>query len=239
MGRTGTTSLARMFGRFRAGHEIDGARMVPIATAALRAGAPPAGTDWAIRRRDFRYRLALDSASFLGPLVAHFVRVHPRARFVLTLRECRSWVGSALDFECTSRPGGPWPAYAEARFGRYGEVFGREEEPLVDAGARWPIAARLRAWTELSQFVLATVPEDRLLVVKTEELGNSVDRLAAFVGTTSDMLVPVHANRNEERPHLLDRVPSAFVDDLAHEHCDRLMTRFWGDDWLTTTARSR
>src|SRR5262249_40235060 len=102
IGRSGTTTLARIFSNYRAGHEVGASTMVPLATAVLKGVATDADIRRALDRRR-RLQLAVDSAGFLVPLVPQLVDREPSGHFVVTLRDCRSWVRSSIEWEHRSR----------------------------------------------------------------------------------------------------------------------------------------
>src|SRR4051794_27630516 len=68
-GRSGTSSLVAMFGNYRAAHEVDANRFLPLATATIRhdlaANSPRAKSE--LRHRSRRFNLEVDSAHFLTP----------------------------------------------------------------------------------------------------------------------------------------------------------------------------
>jgi hypothetical protein len=243
LGKTGSTSIARIFGRYRASHELDWARLLPLGARWYGGEASAAEVRRELRRRDWRFRLEVDSALFLVPFVDVLADLHPRAKFVLTIRDCFSWLSSRVDYDAAR------PAWREdpractfallytAQFDRYGERFRPEEAALVESGLRYPIAAELRFWAEANERMISVIPNDRLLVVRTEDLDSSVGELARFAGVQVASLLPVHANENPNRARLVERLPRGFVGDLAREYCGTVMERYWGPDWISVQER--
>jgi hypothetical protein len=138
-----------------------------------------------------------------------------------------SFMATVLDRMGTCDTGAPpyWVAYREAIFGR-DLGFDPAEAALVEAGIRWPIAARLRYWAGANQRTLDRVPADRLLVVRTEELDVSRVPLAEFVGIDPATLTIAHANSNERQTGVVDRVPRQYVDEVISEYCAPLTKRY-------------
>jgi hypothetical protein len=240
LSRTGTTSLAETFSTYRSEHEFAGVRMMPIATlvqaGVLAENAPLVQAE--LRRRDHRYRLDVDVAQFLTPFARTLADLHGDARFVLLVRDCFSWLDSRI--EKSVRDGsehapllGPW---FNALYGPDGDRDAPEDAALRDAGLR-PVASYLRAWSAVTDSVLRAIPADRLLVVRTEDLTTSLDRIAEFAGVPVSTLMPRHANQLHSRTGLLAHVPIDFVCARARAACSPLMERYWGPEWLQLADR--
>jgi len=191
-----------------------------------------------LRRRSWRFNLEVDSANHLTPFAGTLADLYPDAKLVLLVRDCFSWLDARVEWDLRFPPtdGTERLAWHAAQFTRYDAVFGSEEAVLRDARLR-PLASYLRRWAEATEGVLRDVPEDRLLVVRTEDLGQSAELLARFAGIPESTVHPAHANRNDNRTGLLGRIPAAFVLARAQEHCAGLMERYWGPEWSRLTAR--
>jgi Sulfotransferase domain len=236
-GKSGTMSLARMFGEYRSAHEIDLARLTTLATAALMGELDPdsARARAELRRRSWRFHLEVDVAGLLSPFAGTLATQYPDARFVLLIRDCFSWLDSRVE-KNVGRPGYVGSAIYAARYGRFDDHFAPEESVLRDAGLR-PIASYLRAWADVSERVLRGVPAERLLVVRTEDLDSSAGLLARFAGVPVASVKPAHANHRTRRSGLLADVPASFVVEQAQEHCAGLMERYWGQEWCRLGER--
>jgi hypothetical protein len=225
--RTGTTTLAEMFGGYRAAHEFQVQTMGPLAAAVVRGEADARTVKRALRQRD-RMNLTVDSAHFLSTFVDQ-PAMRSDARFVLTLREPRAWVRSLIEREIRYPTVAPyWEEFREAVYGPAGG-FPAEEAVLVEAGVRWPLTPRLRRWTRTTDHVVATVPAERLLIVHTEDLDRSVDRLAGFVGVDPATIRSAHANGNERQTGVIDELPAGYLDALVDQHCSRLLAKYFPD----------
>ena len=185
-----------------------------------------------LRRRQARFRLEVDSAGWLNPVAGTLASLFQDARFVLTLRDCFSWLDSRVEaaFEL-QQPAGFSPM-GEALSHAYPSVFALEEAPLRDAGFR-PVASYLQQWAEWNTSVLRDVPSDRLLVVRTEDLSDAADALARFAGVPVGTVQPAHANANVDRARLLSQIPREFIVERAQEHCAAVMERYWAPTGTT------
>ena len=228
-----------MFGSYRAAHEIEGMRMRALAAKVMtgQLDASSSRVRAELRRRSIRYHLEVDVAGHMASFAGTLARMYDDAVFVLPIRDCFSWLDSAveqlLQFD---RAGRTRDAFYEAKYLRHCDVFTSHEAVLEDAGLI-PIAAWLQGWADSNERVLGSVPPERLLVVRTEDLDDSVEALARFADVPAPTLRPVHANRNAARSGLLADVSPDFVLEQAQEHCGSLMERFWGPDWCELRTR--
>jgi hypothetical protein len=194
-----------------------------------------------MRYRGARYYLEVDAANFLTPLTSTLVRMYPNARFVLTIRDCFSWLDSRVEQDMALRgPKAPdWVAYKTSLYNRVdGSKFSAAERVLGDAGdGVRPVAAYLDLWKRYNDLVLDTVPADRLLVIRTEDLDDSIDQLASFAGVSVATLTPQHANRRKSATGVLAHVSSEYIRESAEAACAALMERYWGRDWLALSNR--
>jgi hypothetical protein len=231
LGKTGTTTLARMFARsFRSAHEAEARRMVPVAAQHLRGDLPSASRE--LQRRS-RLGLEVDVAGFLAPLAPELARLHPSARFVLTIRDCFTWLESvyAQILRFPAAPSSVWGTWRASLFPEPYRFDPRED--AVEGLGLPPIRVVLSCWARTNGDLLAGVPQDRLMVVRTEDLGSAVPRLARFCGIEESSL-----DRHHENPgslackRSLCHLPKSYLLEVAEEECSTLMVKYWGDRWL-------
>ena len=225
-----------MFGSYRAAHEIDRerSRALVLKVWSGELDAHSVRVRAALRRRSVRYHLEVDVAGHMSALAGTHAAMYADARVVLLIRDCFSWLNSAVDMRIRSL--NTESSYFHAKYLRYGNRFANEEAVLQEAGLI-PIGSWLRGWVDANQRVLDEVPPDQLLVVRTEELDSSVEVLARFAGVPASTLRPVHANRNPSPTGLLGEVPAQFVIERAQEWCAPIMERFWGPNWCDLATR--
>jgi hypothetical protein len=225
-----------MFDHYRSGHEIDRSRARDLAARVYRGEiAPDSGEVRAfLRRRRWRLHLEVDVAGNLSPFAGTAAAIYRRARFVLLIRDCFSWLDSRV--ETTARYQMADDAFYRARFMLHDDPFAPEEAPLRAVGVL-PLASYLRAWADANNEVLDRVPEDRLLVVRLEDLDASVPSLAAFAGVPPSTLHVQHSNETRSRTGLLGEIPRSFVLERVEEYCAPHMKRFWGEHWRELVER--
>src|SRR4029453_5919642 len=148
--KSGTHSLAGVFeARYRTAHEPTALELAGLLAARAEGTAPEAALDRELRRRERRLRLEVNSAGLNGLVVERLVPLSSRSRFVLTLRDPWSWLGSIIP---PSLRGHPAPVYLRLRELRYGT--GRPHPPAerVLAGhGLFTLDGYLGAWGERHQ----------------------------------------------------------------------------------------
>jgi hypothetical protein len=234
--------MAGIFRRFRACHECGFERALPLSVAALRGNLRSSRASWEIRRRSLRYALEVDSAPFLSPLVPEIADVYPRARFLLLIRDCFSWMDSVLEhwarsgFAFSREPQNVWELYLQVKYGHTSNEYLPEDGALASMDLP-AVGVLMRVWAESNSRLLLEVPPDRLLVVRTEDIDASGERIARFCSVDSSELCIGDRNLAPLRQGILAGVPPAHAVHQAELHCASLMERFWGCDWQDLATR--
>ncbi len=239
--KTGTTSLAAIFGAFRSGHEVMAHETYGFLAARAGGSATEAALRDFVRLRDIRAALELDSAGFHHAYVDLLVEELPNARFVLTLRDCFSWLDSLARYLLDAGPrGGAFVGWGREQLGLPFDL------PYRDASSRErlrPLLAEclggfLAYYREGNRNVLAAVPQARLLVVRTHEISHSLDAIARFAGVRPEELDAraAHQLRAESRASLLRGLGRDSLEALFAGPPDEIMQRYFPqlslDDYL-------
>ena len=223
--KTGTKSIAAIFGGYRSGHEARYFRFPEMLRARF-AGELPEDTArrW-LRQRDSRLWLECEAAHplawFATPLALEF----PQAKFLLMVRDCHSWLNSVLDQHLNVPT--PRTSLRDLYYGGHGDPV---EEALAELG-EYPLSAYLSYWARHNAEVLDGVPPGRLLVLPTQRLSRSIDRIAEFAGADIGKLRPGHhhVHRAPTKHDVLSRIPRASFLAAVEKWCrpviDRLSVR--------------
>ncbi|MCC7271596.1 MAG: sulfotransferase [Alphaproteobacteria bacterium] len=236
LGKTGTVSLAGMFGvRWRSAHEPDW-------RAIIRLGLDPDAS----RRGDFLASPALatlvrgwpwemNSSTLNYHLLPLIRRVHPEARFVLTVRDPVSWVASVCRHESTRPRRTHWDWWEIRRLRFRPDIYRHraDDQALARLGL-FSLEGYLRYYARHNRKVLEEVPGDRLLVLAVDRLSRpeEIARLAGLAG------IPVATiARERSRMHvsetpfdLFSVVDRKVVEDAAASYC--------GEIWETLRQRA-
>jgi hypothetical protein len=228
--RTGTHSVAAIFDRsIRSRHEPELRTVARHVLAHHRGLLGSDGLRAFVRRRDARLRLDVDSSHANAFLAEALVAEFADARFLLTIREPIAWLDSALNHARNSRR---WSRvdrdYLAFYFDAANAGYSRHDAFLQQHGLPG-VDCHLAAWARHNERVLATVPAERLLVVRTPEIAASLPRIAAFAGIAAARIAPRFRVRGEGRAKhgMLDRVDRAWLEDRVAARCGALLQRLF------------
>ena len=230
-GKSGTHSLVGMFqGAYRTAHEPDAEMFIEIIAAELEGRMPAEAVAAWLRQRDRRLWLEMDASLLNGSVVGHLVALFPDARFILTIRDCYSWLDSFINHIQTRKASEAWKRWRRVRYAPAELVYSRGEEVLRDNGL-YPVDAYLRRWATHNKEVLGAVPPHRLLVVRTDRIGDSAPQMAEFLGIPLNTIDvgQSHLNRRTAQAEILSRVDPGLVEQRVVEHCRELMAKYFPD----------
>jgi hypothetical protein len=234
--KTGSTSLAGLMGEYRAGHEtwLD---FLATAGVARARGEIDDAAFWAtVKRRFVPLRAEMDSVTCHHLYADVLMEQYPKARFVVTYRDVRSWANSMLSM-CTYVRRMP-TEYQERRRGwidSYGDWAGEGTIPFrtglddVDTAA---LPALMRTWATYMRRMPTVLPAGRTLWLKTSEITARAPELAEFLKIPADSLAmeAVHSNRTVatfDRFAIADRDE---VDRIYAEYCAEIMAEHFPDE---------
>jgi hypothetical protein len=198
--RTGTSSIYSLFGRYRAGNEFMERETVTRLVEWHAGKLSDAAFREYVLRRDREGGLEMDAASFNHFYLDILVEAFPRAKFLCTMREPYSWMNSYCKlllrwrqhFAARGDEPPQWMTdYGRLLFGTFTwEAFA---SPAI-LQSRLPelMDGFLRHWGEANRRILAILPRERSLVIRTHELSAQLDAVARFIGVPRESLTADH-----------------------------------------------
>jgi hypothetical protein len=182
-----------------------------------------------LRERERESALEVDSSWFNILILDFLAREFPDARFVLTIRDCYSWLNS--EFKRVLHTPSQEPARIKMRRFLYecaGAVHLPEEQVLKGCGLH-TLDGYLARWTTHNEKVLTTISEERLLIVRTREIRQRAFEIADFAGLPrhSVRLKHTHDYRNPVQRNIICELDRDFLERKVEEHCRPLMMRFF------------
>jgi hypothetical protein len=225
--KTGTTSIAGLFAaNYRTEHEPDKYRLIEAVLDADSGTMTRRELVRFVQRRDRRLWLEMESSGFVSFIVDILAAEFPDARFILTVRECSSWLDSAFN-HLIARSVTP----AETAFIRWAlkperYAFGPHERPLEEKGL-FPLDCLLDFWAAHNARALDAIPKERLLVLPTTGISEGTEMLAAFLGIPAKTLdfAQSHLYRAKASLKMLDQLDKQFVADRIAERCGKVMAQ--------------
>ena len=232
--KSGTTSIAGIFSRYRAAHEF----MFPETTKAI--------SDYKtgliskeefigfMRSRDRKGNLEMDSSSFNFNYVDILVDEYPDAKFIATIRDCYSWLDSILNMLLVLDIQ-DW--MIDFGFRSFGITVTRDmissRENIMRALPHM-LDGLLKYWAEGQELSLHNLPEKGSLVIRTQEISDSLNKMADFLGISETTLVreKSHLFRAVKKFHILHDMDFNLLKEKFEEHCSPLMGRYFAERTL-------
>lgn len=232
--KSGTHSLAGVFSAgYVAAHEAAHGQMIRAIFARAASRLDSSQAERFIRDRDRRLGLEMDSSQLNCPFVDVMARVFPEARFILTLRDCYSFLHSITNHTLARPASQSWRRFRDFRFG--GHEHSLHEQVLADRGL-YTLDGYLSYWANHTHTAIREIPPDRLLVVRTREIRDSIPRIAGFLNLDPASLDAgqAHAYPAIKRFGVISQIDPHYVEDKVRQHCGDLMRRFYPE--LLTAA---
>ena len=231
MGKTGTHSIARMFTRnVRSAHEPERLELAEkILAWHNQRITEQEMTQW-ILERDRRLALEVDSSMLNIDLLPIVVREFPHARFLLTIRDCYSWCNSIIN-EMLRSADRINPVLREIASSRYQpHLFEHTaEEQLLKEKGLYTLAGYFTYWVKHNSTILNTIPPERLLVVRTDQIGDRAFDIADFAGLPrrAVRVERTHEYNNPAKQEIIRQIDRNFLQAKVEQHCHPLMARFF------------
>ncbi|HUB87332.1 MAG TPA: sulfotransferase, partial [Verrucomicrobiae bacterium] len=185
-------------------------------------------TAW-LRARDRELALEVDSAALNYWILDLLLREFPDARFVLTIRDCYSWLNSQLN-QWLRFPDADerWSKIRQLRLTSTANDYEPGEEVLKEKNFH-SLDAHFAHWTTHNARVLATVPSARLLVVRTDEIGRRAIEIADFARLPRRCICSqqTHEFQNPQKQDIIRKIDRGLLERKVEQHCRPLMAQFF------------
>jgi hypothetical protein len=230
MSKTGTVSLHAMFSKhYRSAHDPErrflGKKIMAFAHNRMNKN----DIIKYIKQRDRRLGLEMDASHLNGHLIEFLVSEFHESQFILTIRDCYSWLDSYINYRLARSFFEKVAWVRDLQNFRYGGdkyKYAKEEKILVNHRLH-TLDGYFSWWNTHNTRILSTVPPERLLVVKTRELTTSIPRIERFLGIMPNTLITARANVNPQKFNILSQIDKDFLEAKANFHCKELMDKYF------------
>ncbi len=222
--KTGTHSIERIFRSFRAMHEPGYHEFADLLERRLEGSVTDHELQRVFKRRDWALWLELESSHPLAWFSDILRDLSSNARFILTVRDCYSWLDSIINQHINYTWGEKSTKLRDLYFGGLSEY----KFQMLDEMGVYPIRQYLSYWARHNDFVLSEIPEDRLLIIPTQEIKSRVSQIAEFVGlNVSDLDTEnTHSYRAPEKHHVLEKLDYQIRSEIE-EICGPVIDRLY------------
>lgn len=199
--KTGTNSMASIFGKYRTEHEFMFQETIEQIAAWQEGTVSQESFKTYILYRDRQGNLEMDSASFNHHYLDILRREFPEAKFIFTVRDCYSWLNSIVNMSLSN--GNSIPDWMLM----YGKLFVGYEVDRTTISSSQAILDKLPStidqlleyWQKSSQRILDFLPPEHSLIIPTHKISQSLEQIANFVGVSPQSLVE-QANHSNQAP---------------------------------------
>lgn len=230
--KSGTHSIAAIFARYRTAHQPMRKVLNNVILGRLNGTLPPDEAARRVRRWDERLWMEMISDCNTYFVMDILLAEFPESRFILTIRDCYTWLDSLINhpanFGVKAKHAAENQQIADIQF-KADRFRHAPQEQFLAARGDYTLDGYFSYWAEHNQAVLDRVPPERLLVVRTPDIGGSLPNMAAFLGIRPDTLDAAHTHefRGEKKLGALDQIDRDFLEAKVEAHCRPLMERFF------------
>jgi hypothetical protein len=162
---------------------------------------------------------SIDSSQLNYFVLTELLELFPKARFILTVRDCFTWLDSFINDSLRREVSNDWRRLRDKRFKPevYPHLKG-EDDVLLEPGL-YSLRGYLSYWEEHYATVLRLVPESQLLKVRVDELGIRAHEIADFVGLPHSSVLPErsHVFKNPQKRNVLSLLRQDYLlEEVSH-----------------------
>jgi len=227
--KTGTHSIGSLFNQsVRSAHEAESAEFISTILDISQGLLNKEDISTYIKNRDKKICLDIDSSQLNFFIINYLVNEFPDALFLLTIRDCYSWLDSFINDSLRRTTSKNWVRLREQRF--RSDVFSHPPEELfLKERGLYTLDGYLSYWTNHNNKVLTSVPANRLMVIKTNEITHRAYELADFAGIprAAVKIENSHSFKNPTKFNVLQEIDQNYLEEKVQEHCSVLMQRFF------------
>jgi len=224
--KTGTHSVHGIFAtHFRSAHEPEREALVALLELEERSSLNHDEKVDFLLKRDRRLNLEMDASAFNRRFVSLYAELFPESKFIMTIRDPYTRTDSLINHMLNN------PTTSELAQRRKDLIFRAdqyshvpEEEVLRERGLH-TLDGFLADYAETNASIAGSIPADRLLVVRTDYLGESVTAIARFLDVPEELLdlEKSHTYQARKKYGILANMDPGFVDAKVRAHCADLL----------------
>lgn len=198
--RSGTSSIVALFGNYRSCAEFKERESVEHIVAWKDGHISRETLRKYVLNRHRVGGLEMDPASFNHFYMSILVEEFPEAKFIFTIRDSYTWTNSFLKMISRWRKhfhdvGYEMPQwmldYGRILFGKFDWNW-LSSYQAVQSNLPELVEIFVQCWAKYNRSVLELLPPERSLIIRTDELSQSLDEIAEFIGVPGNRLTNCH-----------------------------------------------
>lgn len=218
--KTGTKSIANIFKKnYRSKHEPRYDQFAELTNKRWNHNFIKENLHNYFRRRDRELWLECESSHPIAWFSDILQEELPDSKFILTVRDCCSWLNSILNQHSKFTPNPQSEAYKLRQL--FFSDESKHEFPELREASLFTIDGYLTYWSDHNDFVLNSVPKERLLVLPTQKISHNMDLVADFVNIEASSLdiKKSHSHQRKNSNDLINEVDPAILRNKINENC--------------------
>ncbi len=229
--KSGTHSLWKIFSQYPAAHEAQSYQLRQLLIRRWSGKNVDGLLRTYFRRQHRQIRFAVYISHIQSFCVPEILRAVPQSKIILTIRDPYTWLDSMLNhltYDQVSGVDSLWESY-------WNKILSTPQPRSEDLALTlydtlcYSLDAYLIHWRTINEKIITETPPDRLLILRTDQLADSLGQIADFLGIKESQLDPTctHDFRAHIKLDLLRQVDQEFLNQKVREHCGELMDRFF------------
>ncbi len=222
--KTGTTSMAGLFeGRFRSHHEPEKNRLIEVVMQHDAGKITDAQLLEFLSIRDKQLWLEMESSGFCGLVIEYLVQLFPDAKYILTYRDCKSWLDSCFN-HLLARPLVDIEREFLTWWMQPESCTHHESAKILEEKGLFPLDCYLNAWVKHNSAILEHVAPENLLVLETTKISKSSDVIESFLGLQKGALnsEKSHLYKARKKYDLVAQIDSDYLNNRIEEVCGEI-----------------
>ncbi len=228
--KSGTHSLSAIFeDEYNSGHEIEIRRLAYNTVPVLNNELTNKDRISFILKRDRRFWLEMESSHLLYHSLGILIDEFPKSKFILTIRDCYSWMNSYMNHHLSHDDTSDHWWKLRRHYFRDDQLQHATEERILLNRGLYTVDGYLSFWADYNRSVLETVPEERLLVIRTDRIVDNLQNIADFLGIPISTIThsKSHAYKAKKRYDLIWEIEREFLESKVKEYCSDLMRQYF------------
>jgi len=218
--KSGTHSVAAIFDKhYRSAHEPDSEQLIYLKDQFDRGEIDIAQLLDFLKKRDTRNYLHMESSDFGGYFFQEFMKISPKAKFILPIRDCYSFIDSIINHQINNpvTDNSIWKLGRDINYGNSKNDFSDEEKALTSYQGLYPIEGYINYWVERNKQVLNLVNGNQLLAFKTSEIKQKTPSICRFLKVKSESVnvQSSHSFKAPKKYNLLAQINSDYIEQLV------------------------
>lgn len=228
--KSGTHSMAGLLSNYKSQHEPAKEKYINLALQFLSGSITINVLRNSLIDIDNDLCLEMNSSNLNEFFIDLFLLEFPEARYILTVRDCYSWMDSYINNQMYWQVPQYWKQVRDLRF-RPDLYSHANQEKILEQHGLYTLDGYFSYWARHNEKILISVPSNKLLIVKTSEISESIKLIADFLGILAEniQVSRSHSFKAAHKYGLLKNIPQKYLEEKAELYCANLMKKYFPD----------